>query len=29
MALEPDGRTLLVANFSSGQLEAVGVADLP
>ncbi len=29
MALEPDGRTLLVANFSSGQLEAVDVADLP
>jgi DNA-binding beta-propeller fold protein YncE len=29
MALEPDGRTLLVSNFSSGQLEAVGVADLP
>ena len=29
MALEPDGRTLLVANYSSGQLEAVGVADLP
>jgi DNA-binding beta-propeller fold protein YncE len=29
MALEPDGRTLLVTNFSSGQLEAVGVADLP
>jgi DNA-binding beta-propeller fold protein YncE len=29
MALEPDGRTLLVTNFSSGQLEAVGVAGLP
>jgi DNA-binding beta-propeller fold protein YncE len=29
MALEPDGRTLLVSNFSSGQLEAVDVADLP
>jgi DNA-binding beta-propeller fold protein YncE len=29
MALEPDGRTLLVSNFSSGQLKAVGVADLP
>jgi DNA-binding beta-propeller fold protein YncE len=29
MALEPDGRTLLVTNFSSGQLEAVDVADLP
>ena len=29
MALEPDGRTLLVDNFSSGQLEAVDVADLP
>jgi DNA-binding beta-propeller fold protein YncE len=29
MALEPNGRTLLVTNFSSGQLEAVGVADLP
>ena len=29
MALEPDGRTLLVTNFSSGQLEAVEVADLP
>ena len=29
MALEPDGRTLLVGNFSSGQLEAVDVADLP
>jgi DNA-binding beta-propeller fold protein YncE len=29
MALEPDGRTLLVTNFSSQQLEAVGVAGLP
>ena len=29
MALEPDGRTLLVTNYSSGQLEVVGVADLP
>jgi hypothetical protein len=29
MALEPDGRTLLVTNFSSQQLEAVDVADLP
>jgi len=29
MALEPDGRTLLVGNFSSLQLEAVGVASLP
>lgn len=29
MALEPDGRTLLVTNFSSGQLEVVGVAALP
>jgi DNA-binding beta-propeller fold protein YncE len=29
MALEPDGRTLLVGNFNSGQLEAVDVADLP
>ena len=29
MALEPDGRTLLVSNFSSGQIEAVDVADLP
>lgn len=29
MALEPDGRTLLVTNFNSGQLEAVGVASLP
>ena len=29
MALEPDGRTLLVSNFSSGQLESVDVADLP
>jgi DNA-binding beta-propeller fold protein YncE len=29
MALEPGGRTLLVGNFSSQQLEAVGVAGLP
>jgi DNA-binding beta-propeller fold protein YncE len=29
MALEPDGRTLLVTNFSSQQLEAVSVAGLP
>jgi DNA-binding beta-propeller fold protein YncE len=29
MALEPGGRTLLVANFTSQQLEAVGVAGLP
>lgn len=29
MALEPDGRTLLVSNFSSGQIESVDVADLP
>jgi DNA-binding beta-propeller fold protein YncE len=29
MALEPGGRTLLVTNFSSQQLEAVGVAGLP
>jgi hypothetical protein len=29
MALEPGGRTLLVSNFSSEQLEAVDVADLP
>jgi DNA-binding beta-propeller fold protein YncE len=29
MALEPGGRTLLVGNFSSGQLESVTVADLP
>jgi DNA-binding beta-propeller fold protein YncE len=29
MALEPGGRTLLVTNYDSGQLEAVGVADLP
>lgn len=29
MALEPGGRTLLVGNFSSRQLEAVDVADLP
>jgi len=29
MALEPDGKTLLVGNYTSGQLEAVTVADLP
>jgi DNA-binding beta-propeller fold protein YncE len=29
MALEPDGRTLLVTDFGSQQLEAVGVAGLP
>jgi DNA-binding beta-propeller fold protein YncE len=29
MALEPDGTTLLVANFMSQQLEAVSVAGLP
>jgi len=29
MALEPDGATLLVTNYSSGQLEAVDVAALP
>ena len=29
MALEPGGRTLLVTNFGSQQLEAVGVAGLP
>ena len=29
MALEPDGRTLLVTNFISSQLEAVNVAGLP
>jgi len=29
MALEPDGGTLLVTNFASGQLEAVSVPDLP
>jgi DNA-binding beta-propeller fold protein YncE len=28
MVLEPGGRTLLVTNYDSGQLEAVGVADL-
>jgi DNA-binding beta-propeller fold protein YncE len=28
MALEPGGRTLLVTNYDSGQLEAVGVGDL-
>ncbi len=29
MALEPGGRTLLVTNFRSGQLESVRIADLP
>jgi DNA-binding beta-propeller fold protein YncE len=29
MALEPGGRTLLVSNFASQQLEAVDIADLP
>jgi len=29
MALAPDGRTLLVTNFTSGQLEEVNVASLP
>jgi Lactonase, 7-bladed beta-propeller len=29
MALEPGGATLLVTNFASGQLEAVGLARLP
>jgi hypothetical protein len=29
MALEPGGRTLLVGNFTSRQLEAVDVADVP
>jgi DNA-binding beta-propeller fold protein YncE len=29
MALEPGGQTLLVTNFSSQQLEAVSLADLP
>jgi len=29
MALEPDGRTLLVTDFGSQQLEAVGVTGLP
>jgi hypothetical protein len=29
MALEPGGRTLLVTNFSSQQLQAVDVASLP
>jgi DNA-binding beta-propeller fold protein YncE len=28
-SLEPDGSTLLVTNFASGQLEAVATADLP
>jgi hypothetical protein len=29
MAVEPDGRALLVANASSGQLEAVDIDGLP
>jgi hypothetical protein len=29
MALEPAGRTLLVANYNSRQLESVNLADLP
>ena len=29
MALEPGGRTLLVGNFTSRQLEAVNLADVP
>jgi 6-phosphogluconolactonase (cycloisomerase 2 family) len=29
LALEPGGRTLLVTNFDSSQLESVKVADLP
>jgi hypothetical protein len=29
MALEPGGRTLLVTNFNSSQLESVHIADLP
>ena len=29
MALEPGGRTLLVTDFASDQLEAVSVAGLP
>jgi len=29
MALEPGGRTLLVTNYASGQLEAVSIAGLP
>jgi DNA-binding beta-propeller fold protein YncE len=29
MAQEPDGRTLLVTNFGSGQLEAVDLTGLP
>ncbi len=29
MALEPDGRTLLVANFGSDQLEAIAVPNVP
>jgi hypothetical protein len=29
MALEPDGKVLLVTNFGSQQLEAVGLANLP
>jgi hypothetical protein len=29
MALEPDGRLLLVTNLASRQVEVVNVADLP
>lgn len=29
MSLEPDGRTLLVTNYSSGQLEAIDLTTLP
>jgi hypothetical protein len=29
MAAEPGGRTLLVTNFASGQVELVDVAGLP
>jgi hypothetical protein len=29
MALEPNGRTLLVTDFTSRQLETVDVANLP
>jgi hypothetical protein len=29
MAAEPGGRTLLVTNFDSGQVELVNVAGLP
>lgn len=29
MSLEPDGRTLLVTNYSSRQLEAIDLTTLP